>query len=56
MLKRREFVEVFSQIGNELAVTQDLSKGLEKFVCFLYGFPKNEEVNDVKLSSGTNLR
>ena len=57
MLKRREFLEAFGHLGKELEVTHDLVKALERFVCFLDGFPKNEEVNAVRsLSSGTNLR
>jgi hypothetical protein len=41
-------MEVFSQIGTELAITQQLSEQLEKFVCFLYGFPKHGVVNNVR--------
>lgn len=48
MLKQREFVEAFGHLGQDLEVTGDLFKALERFVCFLYGFPKNEEVNTVR--------
>ena len=48
MLKRREFLEAFGRLGKELEVTHDLFKVVQRFVCFLYGFPKNEEVNAVR--------
>ena len=50
MLQRHEFLEAFGHLGKELEVTHDLAKALERFVCFLYGFPKNEEVNAVRKS------
>ena len=49
MLKRREFLETFSQLEKEEDVTDDLFKALEKFVVF-YGFPKDEDVTAVRIS------
>ena len=34
----------------EFRVNQQLFDGLEKFACFLYGFPKKSTVNDVRKS------
>ena len=45
MLKQSQFLEAFCHLGKELEVTNDLFNVLEKFKCFLYGFPKHEAVN-----------
>ena len=46
MLKQSQFLEALCHLGKELEVTNDLLfKVLEKFLCFLYGFPKHEELN-----------
>ena len=50
MLKQSQFLEAFCHLGKELEVTNDLFKVLEKFICFLYGFPKHEEVNVLRRS------
>ena len=50
MLKQSQFLEAFCHLGKELEVTNDLFKVLEKFICFLYGFPKHEEVNALRRS------
>ena len=41
---------LFGKLGLEFRVNQQLFDGLEKFVCFLYGFPKKTTVNDVRKS------
>ena len=38
-------MEAFCHLGKELEVTNDPFNVLEKFKCFLYGFPKHEEVD-----------
>ena len=49
-LKKHEFIQLFGKLGLEFRVNQQLFDGLEKFVCFLYGFPKKSTVNDVRKS------
>ena len=46
-LKKYEFLQLICKLGLEFHVNQQLFDGLEKFVCFLYGFPKKATVNDV---------
>ena len=48
--KKHEFLQLFGKLGLEFHVNQQLFDGLEKFVCFLYGFPKKSTVNDVRKS------
>ena len=49
-LKKHEFLQLFNKLGLEFRVNQQLFDGLEKLVCFLYGFPKKSTVNDVRKS------
>ena len=37
---KHEFLQLFGKLGLEFRVNQQLFDGLEKFMCFLYGFPK----------------
>ncbi len=38
--KNTSFIELFAQFGNQKVATEALLKGLEKIICFLYGFPR----------------
>ena len=50
MLKQSQFLEAFCHLEKELEVTNNLFKVLEKFICFLYAFPKYEEMNALRRS------
>ena len=49
-LKKHEFLQLFGKLGLEFRVNQQLFDGLEKFLRFLYGFPKKSTVSDVRKS------
>ncbi len=48
VLKNGSFVELFSQLGSQQVAGEELLKGLEIFICFLYGFPHIESVNEAR--------
>ena len=39
--KKTEFIDLFASLGDEMAPSEELVRGLEKFVCFLYGHPRH---------------
>ena len=49
MEKSSDFVAVFGRLGEDLSLSEDVLLGLEKFVCALYGKPKTDSVNGVRL-------
>ena len=49
MEKSTDFTTVFGRLGEDLSVSEDVVLGLEKFVCVLYGKPKTDAVNEVRL-------
>ena len=44
--QKTEFVDLFASLGDEVAPREELIKGLEKFVCFVYGHPRLQSVNE----------
>ena len=45
--KKPRYQECFVKLGDSWEVSKGLSRELEEFVCFLYGFPRVKEVNTV---------
>ena len=46
MLKRQEFINSFEELGRYLHPEASVMECLEKFTCFLYGFPRLQSVNE----------
>ena len=46
--KKTEFIDLFASLGDEVAPSEELVLGLEKFVCFLYGHPRLLSVNEAR--------
>eukprot|EP00794_Sanderia_malayensis_P001870 gene1870-biopygen1697 len=48
MLKRQEFVNAFARLGTDVNPDADDIELLERFTCFLYGFPSVTKVNEAR--------
>ena len=46
--KNNAFVELFSSLGTEVTVSEELVRRLEWFVCSLYGYPRIQSVNEAR--------
>ena len=46
MLKRQEFINAFARLGTDVNPNADNMELLEKYICFLHGFPTVTKVND----------
>ena len=46
--KNNAFVELFSSLGTEVTVSEELVRCLEWFVCSLYGYPRIQSVNEAR--------
>ena len=47
--KEPTFIEVFSQFGENWRLDSEAMNVLEKFVCSIYGYPKQSDIDDVRL-------
>ena len=47
MLKKEEFIHLFTDLVNSFRVPNDITQGLEKFVCALYGNQWLSSVNEM---------
>ena len=48
MVKKTEYVNLFADLGTTFAASEELARGLEKFVCALYGMERLLSVNDAR--------
>ena len=48
VLQNKEFIETFSNLGLFTSVTEEVSDSLEKFICQLYGYKNESNVNKVQ--------
>ena len=48
MIKKTDYVNLFANLGTTLQVPEEVEKGLEKFVCAIYGNERMQAVNDVR--------
>ena len=48
VVKKTEFVALFASLDDEVAPSEELAGGLERFVCFLYRPPHQESVNEAR--------
>ena len=48
MTKKTDYVNLFANLGTTLQVPEEVEKGLEKFVCAIYGNERMQAVNDVR--------
>ena len=46
MTKTTECANLFADLGTTLQVAEELKRGLEKFVCAIYGNERMQSVND----------
>ena len=47
MLKEEEFIHLFTDLVSSFRVPDDITQGLEKFVCELYGSQRLSSVNEM---------
>ena len=50
MKKRPEYVQAFCQLGSSFCVQDDTLKCLQRFVCHLYGYDRENDVNTTRYS------
>ncbi len=48
MVKKTEYINLFADLGTTFAASEELARGLEKFVCALYGMERLLSVNDAR--------
>jgi hypothetical protein len=46
--KNTAFIDIFSSLGTEVTASEELVRGLEWFVCFIYGHPRILSVNEAR--------
>lgn len=49
--KKTEFGDLFASLGSEVAPSEKIVRALEKFVCFVYGHPRLQSVNETREKS-----
>ena len=48
MIKNPKFLYIFSELGEDWILQEDIMKSLEEFVCLLYGRRRVKKVDDLR--------